>query len=143
MHMCFPRTLYLPDYFNNMYVFHHPDCLLHNPPYEILSGHIVPYFESPSRTQLIKKALEEDSSSHFNLSDELDFNLDVKEHCLRVHTPDYLQYLESAYADWVKAGGDEVCELLIWIPSIGCFEAINHYIGCCAPRHISSTGHVI
>lgn len=91
-----------------MKVFFHDDCLCHNPPFEILSGNLVPYFESPSRVQLIKETLETSSSGQFDLCNELDFNLDVKECCLRIHTADYLHYLETAYDDWVKAGGDVI-----------------------------------
>lgn len=91
-----------------MKVIFHDDCLLHNPPYEILSGHVVPYFESPSRLQLIKETLKKYPSDQFELCNELDFDLDVKDCCLKVHTKDYLDYLETAYDEWVKAGGDEV-----------------------------------
>lgn len=91
-----------------MKVFFHDDCLLHNPPYEILAGNQVPYFESPSRVLLIKETMDKYSDGQFDLCDELDFDLDVKKCCLRIHTADYLHYLETAYDDWVKAGGDKV-----------------------------------
>lgn len=89
-----------------MKVFYHDDCLLHNPPYEILSGKLVPYFEKPARIEMIKQALLEDGG--FELINELIDDFDLEECILRVHTVDYLKYLKTAYDLWVEAGGSKV-----------------------------------
>ena len=82
------------------------ECLLHDPPFEVLGGQRVPYFEKPERLTIIENELR---SNGFQLSDELDQDIDLKEHILRVHSADYLDYLETAYETWVKQGGNEVC----------------------------------
>lgn len=47
-----------------MLVFHHPDCLVHNPPTEILSGNPVPYKESPERLRVVRDALQADHTRY-------------------------------------------------------------------------------
>lgn len=94
----------------SMKVIHHPDCLLHNPLHEILSGRLVPYLESPSRIEYIKQALKEDGS--FDLSDEVNNELDLKQYILEVHDSDYIEYLETAYDKWVEEGGETVSRFL-------------------------------
>lgn len=89
-----------------MKVFFDTDCLLHNPPHEFLSGKQVPYHEAPARILQIKEALERDPLL-FQLA-QTDLDIDVKKHALDVHTPDYLEYLEHAYAEWIKDGNDKV-----------------------------------
>jgi hypothetical protein len=98
-----------------MKVFWNPDCLLHNPPYEILSGQKVPYFESPDRLQLIKKELEKHPSlftfelaSSSESSESQDLKLDVSRYVQMVHGHDYLRYLSNAYDNWVRSGGSTV-----------------------------------
>lgn len=93
-----------------MKVIHHPDCLLHNPPHEILSGRPTPYLESPTRIKRILHVLQ--SNPSFKLSEEVDSSIDVEQAILRVHKPEYLRYLETAYEEWVKDGGDKVCRRL-------------------------------
>ncbi|KAH8119807.1 Arginase/deacetylase [Phellopilus nigrolimitatus] len=88
-----------------MKVFYHADCLLHNPPFEIL-GKEVPYLETPSRLSIIQKALSE-KPGNFEISDELDNNIDLREWILKIHESEYLDYLETAYDTWVSDGGDE------------------------------------
>ena len=90
-----------------MKVFWDPDCLLHNPPYEILSGDKIPYIESPARLQLIKKALEEYPSS-FIFESASSSSQDVTRCCEMVHSREYLNYLSHAYDNWVRAGGSMV-----------------------------------
>ena len=81
--------------------------LLHNPPNEILSGELQPYLESPERIRVISAALSKDTECCFEFV-EVDEELDVVDHVLRVHTPAYVSYMENAYANWVKAGNSEV-----------------------------------
>jgi hypothetical protein len=90
-----------------MKVFWDPDCLLHNPPYEILSGDKIPYIESPSRLQLIKKALEENPSL-FSFESASSSSQDVVRCCEMVHSHEYLNYLSHAYDNWVQTGGNMV-----------------------------------
>ncbi|KAI9513087.1 Arginase/deacetylase [Russula earlei] len=97
-----------------MKVFWDPDCLLHDPPYEILSGDKLPYFESPARLQLVKKALERnpllfecevvsfESSSH---------GRDITRYIELVHSREYLSYLSNAYDEWVRSGASTVAVL--------------------------------
>jgi len=98
-----------------MKVFWNPDCLLHDPPYEILSREKVPYSESPARLQLIKKELERHPSlftfelaSSSESSESQDLKLDVSRYVQMVHGHDYLRYLSNAYDNWVRSGGSTV-----------------------------------
>lgn len=89
-----------------MKVFWDPNCLLHDPPYEILSGYKVPYFESPSRLQVIKKELEEyPSLFQIELTDSSSGSIDILSHIEMVHGRGYLSYLRNAYEEWVRDGG--------------------------------------
>lgn len=105
-----------------MKVFWNLDCLLHNPPYEILSGDKLPYFESPLRLQLIQKELEEHPSlftfeSVSSSESEASQNprLDISRYVQMVHSPGYLRYLDNAYGNWVRSGGSTV---LLQLPSL-------------------------
>jgi len=93
-----------------MKVFWDPDCLLHNPPYEILSGDKLPYFESPARLQLIKKELEGNPSlfSLKSASSSQNPGLDITRYIEMVHSREYLDYLRNAYDNWVQSGGSTV-----------------------------------
>jgi hypothetical protein len=93
-----------------MKVFWDPDCLLHDPPHEILSGDKSPYLESPFRLQSIKDELEgnpflftlESTSSSQNAG------LDITRYVEMVHSREYLDYLRNAYDNWVRSGGSTV-----------------------------------
>jgi acetoin utilization deacetylase AcuC-like enzyme len=96
-----------------MKVFWDPDCLLHNPPYEILDGDRHPYFESPARLQLIKKELEQYPSlftfESASSSSESSLNpLDISRYVEMVHSQGYLRYLSNAYDNWVRSGRSTV-----------------------------------
>jgi acetoin utilization deacetylase AcuC-like enzyme len=100
---------------SKMKVFWNPDCLLHAPPYEFLSGDKLPYFESPLRLQSIKKALEEHPSfftfESINSSESESSQsptLDILRYVQMVHSPEYLRYLGNAYDNWVRSGGSTV-----------------------------------
>ncbi|KAH8991936.1 Arginase/deacetylase [Lactarius akahatsu] len=89
-----------------MKVFWDPICLLHDPPYEILSGDKVPYFESPARLQVIKKELEEHPSLfQLELTDSSSGSIDIIGNVETVHGRGYLNYLRNAYDEWVRDGG--------------------------------------
>jgi hypothetical protein len=93
-----------------MKVFWDPNCLLHDPPYEIVAGDKVPYFESPTRLQVIKKELEQYPSSFTielaSSSSESSLNLpmDISHYVQMVHSEEYLRYLRNAYDNWVRSG---------------------------------------
>ena len=92
-----------------MKVFWDPDCLLHNPPYEILSGDKIPCIESPARLQVIKNELEKHPSLFsFELASSSSGNLDIVRYVGMVHSHAYLGYLTNAYDNWVRIGGSRV-----------------------------------
>jgi acetoin utilization deacetylase AcuC-like enzyme len=104
-----------------MKVFWDPDCLLHNPPYEIVSGEKIPYVESPDRLRVIKKALEDHPSSFTFESTSLS-SQDIT-HCVEmVHSREYLNYLSHAYDNWVRTGGSTVT-----LPTFPDDGPPNHY----------------
>jgi len=86
-----------------MKIFFDEECLLHNPPYEILSGKIVTYYETPNRLLEIRRALEGDDIFQIENADR---SIDVQGHALQVHSVNYIEYLESAFKLWVEGGGD-------------------------------------
>lgn len=90
-----------------MKVFWDPDCLQHNPPYEILSGNKIPYIESPARLLLIKKALEEHPSL-FTFESASSCSQDITRYVEMVHSHEYLTYLSHAYDNWARTGGSTV-----------------------------------
>ena len=103
-----------------MKVFFDEECLLHDPSYEIISGKLQPYYESPERLLQIRRALE--GNPIFQI-ENADRSIDVRKHALQVHSEDYLEYLETAFQLWVEDGGDPKvqtglsCGTLIAIPA--------------------------
>jgi len=86
-----------------MKVFFDEECLLHDPPYEILSGKLHPYYETPKRLLQIRQALEENGIFQIEGADR---SIDARKHALRVHSEDYVEYLETAFRLWVEEGAD-------------------------------------
>ena len=86
-----------------MKVFFDEECLLHDPPHEILSGKPHPYYEAPKRLLQIRQALEENEV--FQIEDA-DRSIDARKHALQVHSEDYVEYLETAFRLWVEGGAD-------------------------------------
>jgi hypothetical protein len=94
---------------DTMKVFWDFDCLLHNPPYEILSGDKIPYIETPARLQVIKEELEKHPSLFsFQSASSSSQNLNVARYIGMVHSREYLGYLANAYENWVQSGGSKV-----------------------------------
>ena len=89
--------------FTMMKVFFDEECLLHDPPYEILSGKFQSYYETPKRLLQIRQALEENPTFQIENADR---SIDTREHVLRVHSDDYVYYLENAFRLCVEDGGD-------------------------------------
>lgn len=86
-----------------MKVFFDEKCLLHDPPYEFLSGKLQQYYEIPKRLLQIRQALEENANFQIENADR---SIDVKKHASQVHSEDYMEYLETAFLLWVEDGGD-------------------------------------
>lgn len=82
-----------------MKVIYSPHHILHNPPKEFISNNVTDYGESPERAEIIYEAmfdvpgLELMRASVFGM-----------EHIAKAHAPDYVNYLQSAYNEWIEAG---------------------------------------
>ncbi|BGP27799.1 acetylpolyamine aminohydrolase [Rhodotorula toruloides] len=93
-----------------MLVFHTPLSLLHDPPHEILSGCVQPYFESPERYFRILTALLKSTAFEVRT---LDWPVDevVTDQVVRtlgaVHDEQYLSFLADIYGEWVAEGGSK------------------------------------
>lgn len=112
-----------------MLVFHSPLSLLHDPPHEILSGCLQPYFESPERYYRILSALvgptlssaaaaataagshvgpwrAEERRLEWTRDEVLTSELDRAVRA--VHDGEYLDFLREIYDEWVAEGGSKV-----------------------------------
>jgi acetoin utilization deacetylase AcuC-like enzyme len=76
-----------------------PHHILHNPPKEFISNQVVAYGESPERAELIYEALMDVSKVVLTRAEEFDMG-----HFHKIHSSAYLDYLQSAYAEWIAAG---------------------------------------
>ena len=77
----------------------HPAQLQHNPAKEFLDGEWVDYLESVRRPQMILSAIAQQGLGEVIAPD--DFGLAPIQ---AVHTPDYLDFLQTAYARWIEEG---------------------------------------
>ncbi|GAA6064418.1 hypothetical protein JCM10212_002845 [Sporobolomyces blumeae] len=92
-------------------VVHSPLSLLHDPPHEILSGCVQPYFESPARYHTILDALNTDKERYGERkldwepgqveTDELTRAIEA------VHERDYVAFLRGIYREWIAEGGSK------------------------------------
>jgi acetoin utilization deacetylase AcuC-like enzyme len=87
-----------------MFVIHSANqAAAHCPPLEVFEGGVIrPPFENQERVEVIMTALKSDDS--FELRDYTDFGLSP---ILAVHTPDYVDFLRTAWDEWVSNGGGE------------------------------------
>ena len=76
-----------------------PTHLLHAPAKEFLDGELVDVFEKPSRAELILSALQRANLGEIIAPD--DFGMPPIQ---AVHTPDYLEFLQTAFARWIADG---------------------------------------
>ncbi|MBI3243831.1 MAG: histone deacetylase family protein [Chloroflexi bacterium] len=84
-----------------MKVFYSEAHRAHNPPFEIFEGGVkIPVFECPERMDRVLAALRK--TVWAEIAPPEDFGL---EPIRAVHADDYLQYLENAFADWKREGG--------------------------------------
>lgn len=85
-----------------MNVYYSNDHLLHHPQFEIFElGQQIQYFEQPSRVLNILELLGK--NAFFNLA--LNENHGI-EPIIRVHSPEYLNFLRTIYRDWLASGED-------------------------------------
>ena len=82
-----------------MLVVYSPHHILHNPPKEFISNHVVAYGESPERAELIYESLMDVPG--VNLIRAGQFGL---QHFYKTHSPEYLAYLQTAYDEWIAEG---------------------------------------
>ncbi|GAA5825012.1 hypothetical protein JCM5353_001144 [Sporobolomyces roseus] len=92
-------------------VFHSPLSLSHDPPHEILSGCVQPYFESPERYHRILDAVLKDGDTYEECkmiwkAGEVDTE-ELREAIRRVHDEDYFAFLREIYDEWVAEGGSK------------------------------------
>ncbi|GAA5942870.1 hypothetical protein JCM1841_002621 [Sporobolomyces salmonicolor] len=96
-------------------MFHCPLSLEHNPPHEVLSGRLQPYFESPERYVRILDGLLSPEDGEGAVFDEIKLDWkpeEVEMEELRyaieaVHDGDYLTFLREIYDEWVAEGGSK------------------------------------
>lgn len=97
-----------------MLVFHTPLSLLHDPPHEILSGCVQPYFESPERCFRILAALLKSTAFTERTLEwpvEEVVTKEVFEAIRAVHDERYLAFLAEIYDEWVAEGGSKEAAL--------------------------------
>lgn len=82
-----------------MIAIHSPHHILHNPPKEFISNHVVAYGESPERAELIYESLLDISRVKLVRAEQFEPG-----HFRKTHAPAYLEYLETAYEEWIAAG---------------------------------------
>jgi len=74
----------------------------HNPLFEIFEGGVItPYMENPDRLERVLSALQ--NLKGIDLLSPTDFGLGP---ILAVHDADYVDYLGSAYEEWIRQGED-------------------------------------
>jgi len=85
-----------------MKIYYSNDHQLHHPPYEIFEyGQQIRYFEQPSRIENIRAALANDP--FFELTQAENHGL---EPIIRIHSPEYVNFLRTIYRDWLASGED-------------------------------------
>jgi acetoin utilization deacetylase AcuC-like enzyme len=76
-----------------------PQHILHNPPKEFISNQVAAYGESPERAELIYESLIDNGRVKLMRAEIFE-----PEHFSKVHSTAYLEYLETAYDEWVASG---------------------------------------
>lgn len=72
---------------------------LHHPTKEFISLNLIEYAESPDRMNIILESLKWMNGIEIIPPEEFGI-----EHFLKVHSSDYIEYLQSAYQNWINAG---------------------------------------
>jgi acetoin utilization deacetylase AcuC-like enzyme len=73
--------------------------ILHNPPREFIDNQVAAYGESPERAELIYEALMDIPEVDLKRAETFGH-----EHFGKIHAAGYLNYLETAYMEWVADG---------------------------------------
>src|SRR5512138_3416048 len=82
-----------------MQVFHSESHRKHDPPFEVIDGgQRAPYMENPRRMDSIVSALRETAWAEFVEPQKLPMGA-----ILAVHSPDYIEFLASAWQQWLAA----------------------------------------
>jgi acetoin utilization deacetylase AcuC-like enzyme len=76
---------------------------------ELLSGELVPAFETPERAELVKAAFLAASMGALCAPDA--HSLATAE---KIHHPRYLEFLQSAWSEWIAAGRSGPCMPCAW-----------------------------
>lgn len=97
-----------------MQIFYSPRHALRRQKLELAEGGFVEAFERPERIDMILAELERRGLGELINIDTLDGNGFGMEEVRRVHEADYLDFLESAYADWQKAGHEGDAMSYVW-----------------------------
>ena len=94
------QALHVAARLNSISVFFDPRQLGHQPTLELHNGSWAEYAEKASRAELILKQLEQYQPARDHGVEPI----------LRVHSPEYVEFLRSAYDDWLAAGrtGDAI-----------------------------------
>lgn len=80
----------------------------HDPPFEVFDGGLrTPYMENPDRMDRILKALQE--MDWAEVTEPRDFGLDP---IYAVHDKDYVDFLSSAWTEWLRSEADDKSTLL-------------------------------
>ena len=86
-----------------------PDQALHHGRSELIDGQLQPCFEKPERAIMIKARVEAVRLGPVELPQE--FGLDP---IRRVHAPDYVAFLETAWDEWLTVHGPHDALPLVW-----------------------------
>jgi acetoin utilization deacetylase AcuC-like enzyme len=96
-----------------MKIFYSDIHFQHNPPFEIFDGgEKYPHFEVPERTERILAALKQ--TDWADILPPEDFGLDP---ILAVHDVDYIDFLRSAYTEWMFSATDADYEKTALLPA--------------------------
>lgn len=78
---------------------------------ELAEGALVPAFESPQRAEMIRARVQEVALGPIHPPADQDLTV-----AARVHTPEYLAYLQDAWSMWVDAGREGSAMPFVWPP---------------------------
>ena len=96
-----------------MKIFYSDIHFQHNPPFEIFDGgEKFPHFEVPERAERILAALKQ--TSWAEIIPPEDFGIDP---ILAVHDADYIDFLRSAYDEWMLSATDADYEKTVLLPA--------------------------
>ncbi|MBB4304642.1 acetoin utilization deacetylase AcuC-like enzyme [Rhodobium orientis] len=102
-----------------------PDHARHDPQKELSDGALVDAVEKPARAEIVKARIEEVGLGSIEAPTAHDDAL-----IARVHSADYLQFLEGFWADWRAAGRDAEAFPFVWpVPGLRRHKAPRHIDG--------------